>query len=169
MNDLDGPILRVQNCCPGLLHQSSMLEDRVEGRLDFSGVEYVVCSDDNIRQEHFPEVGWAVVDTYCVPADIHVRFERLDCMVIRDLEQLERDKDEFRKRFETEEDKPILMYQFKQGRWVVKSVWLKNRKPKKRKIDEEVTKYLWLVCILLVEESCYAPIVAAIRNGVAPV
>ncbi len=67
MNDSDGPIVRVQNCCPGLLRTTCMLEDRVEGRLDFSGVEFVVCSDGNIRQEHFPEVGWAVVDTYCPP------------------------------------------------------------------------------------------------------
>jgi hypothetical protein len=89
-------------------------------------------------------------------------------MVRRDLEQLERDKNEFRKRFGKGEDKSILMYQFKNGRWVVKSVQPKKPKVKKRKIDEEASISLWLVCLLLLIDSCYAPIVAAIRNGAAP-
>jgi hypothetical protein len=38
-----------------------MSELRVEAITDFSGVEYVFCSDKEIRREHFPEEEWVTV------------------------------------------------------------------------------------------------------------
>jgi hypothetical protein len=70
-----GPIVTIQNCCPAIKIKSCMLEDRVEGRIDFIDVEFVVCADKKIRAEYFPEVGWAEVETFCAPSDIH---EQLD-------------------------------------------------------------------------------------------
>ncbi len=94
-----------------------MLEDRVEGRVDFTDVEYVVYADEKMRAEYFAEEGWAEVETFRAPSDIHEQLEKLDCMLRQDLEQLKIDKVEFEKRMRKgEEDRPILLYQFLRGR-----------------------------------------------------
>ncbi len=80
-------------------------------------------------------------------------------MMRQDLEQLETDKAEFEKNVRKgDEDRPILLYAFLRGRWVVKCVWTKK--------SESLT-YVWLFCILaILGDCCFAPVVAAIRNGV---
>ncbi len=61
MHNVDGPRVPMRDCCPGLVRMNEMSEVRVEAITDFSGVEYVFCSDKEIRREHFPEEEWVTV------------------------------------------------------------------------------------------------------------
>jgi hypothetical protein len=47
-----------------------MMDARINGIVDFSGVELVFCADNKIRLDHFPANEWVEEGTFCAPEDI---------------------------------------------------------------------------------------------------
>jgi hypothetical protein len=163
-----GPFIKMDQCCPGIKSvgmKKFMVDVRVEATADFSGVELVLISNMKIRLEHFPADLWTEQGTYCAPRDIVRQMEKLDNMIERDAEQTAihgREKNNFFERQEAQNNKSKLLYEFNERL----SVWEeKSVRPDKQ---TKIRGILWLLCLLGSEDTCYAPIVCAICNGIAP-
>jgi hypothetical protein len=136
-----------------------MMDARVDGIVDFSGVEVVFCADNKIRLDHFSANDWVEEATFCVPEDIFSQLENVDSMIDDEDSYLS----EINKMVGRVKDKEndVFLYHFNdnQQMWEVKAV------------SHKITKHgqFWLVFwIDRFGNICYATIASVIRNGVAP-
>jgi hypothetical protein len=159
---MDGPIVMLSNCCPGLLAKSRQSESRVEGIADFTGVEFVWISDKKIRDAYFPEADRVIVATYCVPSDIAKQLSKVDWMMRGEEEYHVRETDNLVKRIKVDRECFLYKYNDLTSEWEKYAVTIK--------ILGKTTKmvYLWLIFTMYDITICYATIVCAIVYGVAP-
>ena len=138
-----------------------MMDARVNGIVDFSGVEVVFCADNKIRLDHFPANEWVEEATFCAPEDIFSQLENVDSMIKRD------DEDSYLSEINKmigrikDKENDVFLYHFNdnQHMWEVKFVTHKFTK----------SGQFWLIFWLdRFGNICYATIASAIRNGVAP-
>jgi hypothetical protein len=165
MHNVDGPRVPMRDCCPGLDSITEMSEVRVEAIADFSGVEYVFCSDKEIRREHFPEEEWATVQNFCVPSDIVSQLEKADWMMGIDNDQHRIESEKLIKRLKIEKETILYRFNDKLSKWKRQPVLAR---PRYDKITRLMCYYFWLVFYDSFGEICYAAIVGAIRYGAAP-
>jgi hypothetical protein len=163
--DFLGPQVPVSDCCPGLVRQGEMVKDRVEGLVDFSGVENVFCSDMDIQEKYFSDKEWLKAGLFCAPADIYVDLKTVDSLISRDDEETEiflETRDAYKAMIDSKKQDTILYYYNERL-----CVW--ERKIISRLPDEvAIDGYLWLIFDYFYVHICYATIAGAIRNGVAP-
>ena len=130
---MDGPIVTLSNCCPGLLAKSRQSELRVEGIADFTGVEFVWISDKKIRDAYFPEADWVIVATYCVPSDIAKQLSKVDWMMRGEEEYHVRETDDLVKRIKVDRECFLYKYNDLTSEWEKYAVTIKNRGKGKKK------------------------------------
>ncbi len=76
-----------------------LLEERIDGKLDFTGVLFALVCMDNVEiARHFQQGGWVVIRDYCAPFNICEQLEKVDKMLGGDEEQRKVDIDNFVKK-----------------------------------------------------------------------
>jgi hypothetical protein len=116
-----GPVIDIQHCCPGIKKGRSkknmcLLEERIDGKLDFTGVLFALVCMDNVEiAEHFQQGGWAVIRDYCAPFNICEQLEKVDKMLGGDEEQRKVDVDNFLRKIG--EQDMLFCYSVLESRW----------------------------------------------------
>ena len=136
-----------------------LIEERRDGKLDFTGVLFALVCLDNVEiAEHFQQGGWMVIGDYCAPFNLCEQLEKVDRMLPGDEEQRKVDTDSFVNKIG--EQDMLFYHNVLQSRWDAYSLTYDKQL-------QEKTTYLWLCCIIVIS-CCFAPIAAAFRHGAAP-